>query len=78
MVGNAKTFHLLIPTSASGLGVNTWCGGYQDTDWEGYFYNVVPGTSTINAVGNCDMYAFAYYNGITEVTWCTLTSITYS
>jgi hypothetical protein len=78
VVGNAKTFHLLMPTGAGTLGVNTWCGGYQDTDWEGYLYSVAPGTSTVNAVGSCDTYSFAYYNGTTEVTFCTLTSITYS
>lgn len=78
VVGNAKTFHVYMPTSAGVLGVNTWCGGYQATDWEGYLYSVVPGTSTVNAVGNCDTHTVAYYNGITEDTWCTLTSITYS
>jgi hypothetical protein len=78
VVGNAKTFHLYMPTSATSLGVNTWCGGYQATDWEGYFYNIAPGTSTVNAVGYCVERGIAYYGGSSEDTWCTLTSITYS
>jgi hypothetical protein len=79
VVGNAKTFHLYMPTSATSLGVNTWCNGFiQTAVWQGYLYNVVPGTSTLNAVGNCNTYNYSYYGYSTYLTYCTLTSITYS
>ncbi len=80
VVGNAKTFHLLVPTSASVLGVNTWCNGYlQNAMWEGYTYGITPGTSTINAVGNCITYQYSIGYGQTYyLTYCSLSSITYS
>lgn len=80
VVGNAKTFYLLLPTSAGTLGVNTWCNGYLQTAiWEGYTYGIVPGTSTVNAVGHCDTYSYSLGYGITNyLTYCGLSSITYS
>jgi hypothetical protein len=80
VVGNAKTFHLYLPTSASTLGVNTWCNGYSQTaTWYGYYYTITPGTSTINASGYCDTYHYSVYPGVTyNPTYCTLSSIAYS
>jgi hypothetical protein len=78
--GNAKTFYLLMPTTATSLGVNTWCNGFQQTAvWSGYITSITPGTSTVNAAGNCNTYSYTVYPGGTfNPTFCTLTSISYS
>jgi hypothetical protein len=79
LVGGTKTFHLLIPTSAGGLKVNTWCDGFQGAMWEGYGYGIYPGTSTVNASGYCNTYPYSVSYGITYwFTYCPLDSITYS
>ena len=78
--GNAKTFHLYMPTGATALGVNTWCNGFDPAvTWKGYISSVTPGTSTVNAAGYCNTAPYSYYPGVTYVeTYCTLSSISYS
>jgi hypothetical protein len=80
VVGNTKTFHFLIPTSAGEIAVNTWCGGYRTTTWQGYYYSISPGTSTVNASGYVNEYLYTQpYSGYQFwYTYCVLTSITYS
>jgi hypothetical protein len=60
--------------------VNTWCNGFQQNAvWQGYAYSIVPGTSTVNAVGYCDTSYYSYYPGVTYLyTYCWLSSISYS
>jgi hypothetical protein len=79
--GSAKTFYLLIPTTATTLGVNTWCNGFdQSENWRGYAYPITPGTSTVNAVGRCDTALAGGFpgGGSYSPTYCTFSSITYS
>ena len=79
VVGGTKTFHLLIPTTATSLAVNTYCNGQQGTLWQGYTYGISAGTSTINASGYCNTYQYSVGYGITYwLTYCSLPSITYS
>jgi hypothetical protein len=79
LVNGTKTFHLLIPTTAASLAVNTYCNGIQNTLWEGYTYGITPGTSTVNAGGYCNTYPYSIGYGITYMlTYCPLSSITYS
>ncbi|GIH19492.1 hypothetical protein [Rugosimonospora africana] len=79
VVNGTKTFHLLIPTTAGSLAVNTYCDGFQGATWEGYSYGITPGTSTVNASGYCNTYPYSVGYGITYwFTYCPLSSITYS
>lgn len=47
-LGSTKTFHFLIPTTAGEVGMNTWCGGYRTTTWQGYYYG--GGTTAMTAL----------------------------
>jgi hypothetical protein len=77
--GNAKTFYLLLPTSAGTLGVNTWCNGFQQNAmWEGYTYSIVPGSVPLTALGSCHTSQYSPGYGQTYyVTYCSLSSISY-
>lgn len=81
LVGNIKYFTVFIPASATTLAINTSCDDglvnpYGNGPfWEGYYYTITSGTSTISANGNCiDEYV---YPG-PLVTYCSLSSLTYS
>jgi hypothetical protein len=78
VVGNTKTFHFLIPTTASEVAMNSWCGGYRTTTWQGYYYGITPGTSTVNASGYLNEYVYTYSGYAYWFTYCVLTSISYS
>jgi len=74
--GETKYFSVYFPASASTLAINT---SYCDNEtlgatWEGYYYSITPGTSTISANGYCqdeDLYGDAF------VRYCSLSSLTY-
>lgn len=82
-----KYFTVYIPASATSFAYQpTYCdnepsnGGYN-AYWEGYTYSITPGTSTINATGNCDdyTYSFGYGYGDTYLLYyCSINSLSYS
>jgi hypothetical protein len=83
-VGDVKYFTVSIPASAGSLAYQpSFCdnqptgGGYPL--WEGYTYGLTPGTSTVNASGNCNDYNYSVGFGVTYLFYyCSLSSLTYS
>jgi hypothetical protein len=60
--------------------MNTWCGGYQTATWQGYWYDISPGTSTVNASGYAVLYDTyqQYTNYHLWYTYVVISSISYS
>lgn len=83
--GTTKYFTVYIPASATSIAYQpTYCdneptaGGYN-ASWEGYTYGIAPGTSTINATGNCDDYDYSIgYNDTYLLYYCSINSLSYS
>jgi len=70
-VGTTKYFTVYIPAGASTLAYQPgFCDGQptwgEGPFWEGYTYNITPGTSTINATGYINDYGYTY-NGTTYI-----------
>lgn len=82
-VGTTKYFTVYIPASASTFAFQpSYCdnqptgGGYPL--WEGYTYNITPGTSTINATGYVNDYNYDYSGYAYLLYYCSLSSLSYS
>lgn len=75
--GTTKYFTVYISASASTLAYQpSYCDGQPNIQgyplWEGYTYNITPGTSTINASGYVNDYEYDYYGYAYLLYYCSM------
>ena len=76
-VGTTKYFTVYISASASSIAYQpSYCDGQPQVRgyplWEGYTYNITPGTSTLNATGNVQDYEYDYYGYAYLLYYCSM------